>query len=121
MINKISKTKISKRTEKKRNPEIIALIDLAKKNDLLVLAKRLSGPQSQYSQINVSELGKVDESKVLVVGKVLGSGDVEKKIEISALGFSKGAVEKLKKAGCEMKSIKEFINSNKKLEGVKIL
>jgi ribosomal protein L18E len=58
---------------------------------------------------------------VIVVGRVLGLGDIKKKISISALGFSTQAKEKLKKAGCETKKIKEEIEKNPKLGGVKIL
>jgi len=84
----ISKTKINKRIQRKRNPEIIETMVLAKKNNLLELAKRLSAPQSNYTKINVDELNKLKENDIIVVGKVLGSGDIEKKMNISALAFS---------------------------------
>ena len=57
----------------------------------------------------------------MVIGKVLGEGEIEHKINISALSFSKQAKEKLKKAGCEIRTIKEEIEKNHKLEGVKII
>lgn len=117
----ISKTQIDKRLKKKRNSEIVETIQLAKKLGLLDLAKKLSAPSSQYVKINLDELGKVEGDKLMVVGKILGQGDIEKKIKISALGFSEQAREKLKKAGCEVKSIKQEIESNNKLEGVKII
>lgn len=117
----ISKTQISKRTEKKRNPEIVETIALAKKNELLDLGKKLSAPRSQYKSINLNELNDVEGDKILVVGKVLGSGDIEKKKQIIALDFSEGAIEKLKKANCDIKTIKKEIKDNPKLEGVKIL
>ena len=60
-------------------------------------------------------------SKVIVVGKVLGQGLVGKKISVAALGFSEQASRKLRKLGCEVQSIKDFIKKNKKLEGVKIV
>ena len=115
----ISKTQISKRTLKKRNPEIVETINLAKKNDLLDLAMRLSGPSSKYKNINIDEMGKIEGDKILIVGKVLGSGDINKKVKVAALGFSERAKEKLKKAGCEIKSIKQEIKDNK-LDGFKI-
>lgn len=117
----ISKTQINKRIEKKRNPEIVKTIELAKKNNLLDLAKKLSAPISQQTKINLDKLDKVEGDKVLVVGKVLGMGDIDKKKQVSALGFSKQAREKLKKAGCEIKTVKQEIEKNQKLEGVKIL
>ncbi len=117
----ITKTQISKRILKKRNPEIVETIELAKKNDLLDLAKRLSGPVRLYKSVNLDELDDVKGDKIMIVGKVLGSGEVGKKIDISALGFSDNAREKLKKAGCKVNSIKEEIKNNNKLEGVEII
>jgi len=118
----ISKTQISKRTLKKRNPEIVETIKLAKENNLLNLAKKISAPNSQYKKINLDELEKETKgNKIMVVGKVLGSGEIEKKVDISALSFSESAKEKLKKAGCKINSIKEEIKGNNKLEGVEII
>ena len=117
----ISKTQIDKRLKKKRNLEIVETVLLAKKNGLLDLGKRLSAPASQYTKINLDGLKDVKEDKIMVVGKVLGQGEVDRKIRVSALGFSEQAREKLKKAGCEVKSIKDEIKDNNKLEGVKIL
>ncbi len=117
----ISKTKISKRARRKTKQELVETIELAKKNNLLELGKKLSGPTRLQKKINLDELNKIKENKVLVVGKVLGKGNVNKKISVSALGFSEQAKDKLKKKGCEMKTIKQEIEGNKKLEGVKIL
>ena len=117
----ISKTKISKRIQKKTNPEVVETIELAKKNNLLEIAKRLSSPKSNYSNLNLEELNQLKENKVLVLGKILGNGEIEKKMKIIALGFSESAKEKLKKAGCEIKTIKQEIETNPKLEGVKII
>jgi len=109
----ISKTQINKRIKKKINPEIVETINLAKKNNLLELAKKLSGPSRLYKNINLDELDKLKDDKILVVGKVLGSGEVSRKIKISALAFSEQARGKLKKAGCEISKIKDEIKSKK--------
>jgi len=106
---------------KKRNPEIVETIELAKKKGLLDLAKKLSAPISQYRGVNLDELGKVKESMVMVVGKVLGQGEINRKIKVSALGFSEQAKEKLKKASCEIRSIRDEIEDNENLKEVKIL
>lgn len=117
----MSKTKISKRTKAKTNPEIMETINLAKKNNLLDLAKKLSAPRSQYKNVNLDELERAEGDKILIIGKVLGSGDITRKIGIAALSFSEGAKDKLNKAGCDMKSIKMAIEKNPKMEGVTIL
>lgn len=117
----ISKTQISKRTQKKTNPNIVETIEIAKKNNLLDLAKKLSGPLSNYSKINVDEINRIKEGRLLIIGKVLGSGKIENKKTIIALSFSKQAYDKLKKANCEIKTIKEELKNNKDLKGVKVI
>ena len=117
----ISKTKITKRTDKKRNLEIVETINLAKKNGHLDLAKKLSAPRSQYKNVNLDELDAAEGDKILVVGKVLGSGEISRKIGVAALGFSGSARDNLNKAGCDIKSIKMAIEENPKMEGVTIL
>ena len=127
----ISKTQISKRVKRKTNPELVETIELAKKNNLLDLGKKLSGPTRKQVKINLEDLSRLlekdgdkkgtKESKFLVVGKVLGKGEINKKIKIAALGFSEQAKEKLKKADCKMLTIKQAIEKNPKLEGVKVV
>jgi len=117
----ISKTKINKRKQRKTKSELVETIEKAKKENLLDLAKKLSGPTKLQKKINLEDLDKLKENKVLVVGKILGVGNINRKIKISALGFSNTAKEKLKKAECEMSSIKQELEINKKLDGVKII
>jgi len=116
----LSKTQITKRASKKRNPEIVETIKLARKKGELELAKRLSGPNSNYTKINVDQLNDIKEDKILIVGKVLGVGEITKKKHIIALGFSKQALEKLKKAGCETLTIKQALEKSK-LKDFKII
>ena len=105
----ISKTKISKRIKKKTNPELVETIELAKKNNLLDLAKKLSKPTRLQSKVSIEKLSKLKEDKIIVIGKVLSQGEIEKKIEVAALGFSEQAKIKLNKAGCKMMTIKQAI------------
>ncbi|MAG01926.1 50S ribosomal protein L18e [Candidatus Pacearchaeota archaeon] len=121
MITMTSKSQINKRIEKKKDSEIVDAINLAKKEGHLDLAKRLSGPRSRYMEINLDELGRMEGDKILIVGKVLGGGEISKKIGVAALSFSSSAKEKLLKAGCDIKTINEALEKNKKLEGVKIV
>lgn len=106
---------------KKTNPELVKTIYLAKKNNHLELAKILAGSTRQQVKINLTELNDSNEKNIIVPGKVLGSGDIKKKLNVSALSFSKGAEEKLKKQGCEIKTIRKEIETNPELKGVKIL
>ena len=115
----ISKTQISKRARKKTNPELVETILLAKKNNLLEVAKLLSIPTRKRVSISLEEINKQakENETIIVPGKVLGNGEIKKKIKIIALSFSSSAEEKLRKAGCEMLRIKEGIEKNKKLKG----
>lgn len=117
----ISKTKISERTKKKRNPEIIETINIAKKNGLLELAKRISASKSQYTNLNLDQLSNLKGNKIMVVGNVLGYGEINKKINISAIKFSKQAIQKLEKANCKISNIREEIVKNNKLKDVEII
>jgi large subunit ribosomal protein L18e len=120
-MKQISKTQITKRLQKKTNPDVVETIKLAKKKGLLELAKKLSAPRAQHKKINLEEINQLKEDKIIIVGKVLGNGILESKKQIIALGFSEQALEKLKKAGCDIRTIKQEIENNKSLEGVKIL
>lgn len=118
----ISKSKINKRIKRKRNPALVETIILAKKNNFLELAKKLSAPTRMQASVNLDELDKLKENKIIVVGKVLGEGEIKRKISIGALGFSKQAMEKLKKSGCEIKLIKEILlEKNLDIKDVKII
>jgi large subunit ribosomal protein L18e len=120
----ISKTKIKLDAKRKTNPETSGALRFAlKSKSWLPVAKLISSPTRKYSKINLSDIDKKTTAgdTVLVVGKVLGSGDVSKRIRIAAFGFSKSAVEKLKKAKSEYVSISEEIKKNPKAEGLKIL
>lgn len=119
-----SKTKISKQTERKTNSELVETILLAKKNkEWLEIASILSSPRRKRINLNLSEIGdKVkDNEKVLIPGKVLSQGDINKKIKIIALNFSERAKEKLLNAKCDFNTIIEEIKNNKEMKGVKIL
>ena len=117
----ISKTQINKRIKRKTDTRLVRTIEFAKKQGLLGLAKKLSTPTRLQTRISLDKLNQIKENKILVIGKVLGQGKIEKKISIASLGFSEQAKEKLKKAGSEITTFKQMIESNPKLEGVKIL
>ena len=63
----ISKTKISKRIKKKTNSALVETIELAKKNNLLDLAKKLSKPIRLQSKVSLEKLNKLKENKLDVL------------------------------------------------------
>jgi len=123
-MENISKTKIKFNLKRKTNPEVSETLALALKNkNWLQIAKIISSSRRKYSKVNLLDIEKQTTTgdTVIVVGKVLGQGDVSKKIRVCALGFSKSALEKLKKTKSEVVSISEEIKKNSKAEGLKLI
>lgn len=119
-----SNTKIKKQTERKTNSELVETIKLANKHsNWKVVAEILSGPRKNRINLNLNELNKkIDENKkVVVIGKVLSQGEIEKKIKIAALGFSEKAKDKLLKAGCEVSLISEEIKKNPEAKDIEVI
>ncbi len=117
-----SKTKIEEQLRKKTNPELVKTIILAKKNTAWIeVATRLTSPTKIRKNVNLSQLNNSQGEILVVPGKVLGDGEITKKIKVVALGFSRTAEEKLKKAGCLTKLIIDEIQENKNAKGVVIL
>jgi large subunit ribosomal protein L18e len=119
-----SKTKISKQLERKSNSNLAETILAGKKNEAWVgIAGILSGPRRNRICINLEEINK--ESKagetIVVPGKILSQGDIDKKVKVVAFNFSEKAREKLLSAKCEVSYILNEIKSNPSAKGVKII
>ncbi len=117
----ISKTKINKRIKRKRNPSIVETLLLAKKNNHLELAKQLAAPTKKQKVFNLDFIDKLKEKKILIAGKILGEGQINKKISLTAINFSEKAIEKLKEKKCEIRTIFEELKINPKLKDIKII
>jgi len=119
-----SKTKIDKQLTRKKNPELMASILKAKKNEKwLEIASLLASPRRNKISINLDEINKNSKEgdTIVVPGKILSSGEISKKIRIAALAYSKEAEKKLKDKKCEIVSLVEEIKKNPKMQGVKII
>ena len=136
-----TKTKIEKQMQKKNSTELVKTIIAAKKNKSWIkVAEILSGPRKNRANLNLEEIDKkvntlkgipkegartsykASESETVIIsGKVLSQGSVNKKIKIVALNFSEKAKEKLLKSKCEVSSIIEEIKKNPAGKGIKIL
>lgn len=119
-----SKTKISQQIERKTNPDLVKTVIEAKKNDAWILvASILSGSRRNIPAVNLELINKeCKEGDIIVVpGKVLGQGNVEKKIKVAALSFSEEARRKLNEKKCQVLTLMEEIKSNPKAEGVKLI
>lgn len=120
----ISNRKLKVRTNRKTNPELEETINSASAHESWrKVAKILSGSTRGYSSVNLSQIDEntKEGDTVLILGKVLSSGDLSKKVRIVSLSISHSAKEKLKKTKSEWASIKEEIKINNKGEGIKLL
>jgi large subunit ribosomal protein L18e len=119
-----SKTLIEKQLQKKRNPELVKTIIAAKKkNKWLEVAGILSSPRRKKININLDKINnEAKEGETVVVpGKVLSQGELNKKIKVVALSFSKKAEEKISKAKGEISTILEEIKKNPEAKNVRFL
>lgn len=119
-----SKRLIYEQARRKSNPELVETIFATRKNeDWRKVANVLAYPRRKRVAINLDRIDK--ESKegdtILIPGKVLGEGNINKKIVVIALSFSEEAKKKLKEKKCETLKILEEMKKNKNMQGVKIL
>ena len=112
------------------NPHLRKLIDdLRKKSFELnapiwrTIAEKLERPRRKKVEVNVSHINRhTDENETVIVpGVVLGAGKLTKPVRVAAWRFSKGAKEKIEKAGGKCLSIEELVKENPRGSGVKIL
>ncbi len=119
-----SKTKIEKQTKRKTSSDLVETIRSAKKNEKwLEIASLLSTSRKKRSEVNLDEIDKkAKEGDIIVIpGKVLSRGELNKKIKVVAFGFSESAREKLLNSKCEAIYINEEIKKNPEAKGIKIL
>ena len=121
-----SKTKIEKQSQRKGNHELVETLRAAKKTGnktWIGIASLLSGPRRRRTAINLDEIEKATKEgdSVLVPGKVLSQGEINKKIAIIAFGFSEKAKERLLKTKSQAITILEEIKKNPSAKGFKVL
>ena len=118
------KNKIEKQLQKKRNPKLVKTIIASKKNKAWIgVGAILSGPRRKKLNLNLKEIneGAGRGKTILVPGKVLSLGELDKKMKIVALAFSEKAKEKILKSGSEALSILEEIKKNPEAKNIEIL
>ncbi|MEK6828964.1 MAG: 50S ribosomal protein L18e [Nanoarchaeota archaeon] len=119
-----SKTKISKQAERKTSSNLVETILSSKKNnEWNEVASILSGPRKGRVNMNLGEINRLSKAgeTIVIPGKVLSQGEIDKKIKLVALGFSENAREKILQSKSEIESLLEEIKKNPNAKGVKIL
>jgi len=87
------------------------------------IAIDLEKPTRQRRVVNLSSISRhTKENEVVVVpGKVLGAGNLEHKITISAFQFSNGAKEKIERVGARIIPLLELSKENPSGKGIRII
>ena len=120
----ISLTHIKEKSKRKTNPSLSTAILLARKQkNWISIAHKLSGPTRVFTSINLNQIDSQTKAgdTIIVVGKILSSGKLTKKVRICALSISNQAKDKLKDTKSEFVHISEEIKKNPKAEGLKVL
>ncbi len=124
MLKMKSKSKIEKQLQRKTNLKLVETIIACKKNDKwLKVSEILSSSRKKRLNLNLEKLNSLigNEKTIIVPGKILSQGELDKKIKVVALDFSEKAREKIKKSGSEISTILEEVKKNPEAKGVKIL
>lgn len=87
------------------------------------LAELLNKPGRKRIEVNLWKINKYanDGDIIVVPGKVLGYGNLNKKVTIIAWKFSGNSLEKIEKSGSKAISLYEYIRQNNRLNNSKII
>ena len=114
----------------KTNPNLIELInklyEQSRNEDVAIwrdVAQRLERSNRRTAEVNLSDIDRhaEDGETILVPGKVLSNGDLDKKVDVVAFKFSAKAQDKIENAGGECISIEEIMESNPKGSNIRIM
>jgi large subunit ribosomal protein L18e len=114
----------------KTNPQLIELIKTLKKASIersvkiwKALAEQLESSRKNWCEVNLSRISRYakENETIIVPGKVLGSGMLNKKITIAAFSFSKQAEEKIIANKGKVLSIAELLAHNPAGSNVRII
>ncbi len=85
-------------------------------------ARYLASGTATWPEVNVGRLANVgDAAAIFVPGKVLGSGTLEKKLNVGAFSFSDSAREKIERAGGRALTVEEFVEKYPEGSGVALV
>jgi large subunit ribosomal protein L18e len=87
------------------------------------IAEEALRPRRRKRVVNISKINRLTKpkDKVIVPGKVLGDGEINHSITLSAFEFSRKAIEKILSANGKILNIEEMIKKNPTGKGVKII
>jgi len=118
------------RKGKKTNAQLVQTIEYlneySRKNKAPIwrdIAKRLEKPRRLWAEVNVGKIERIAENKdtLIVPGILLGTGDLNKNVTISAFKISSSAEKKVMAAKGKVIKIEDLARSNPKGTGIKII
>jgi len=118
------------RSIRKENPELVhALLELrraAKHHDAPIwgtVASKLARPRHAVDPVNVGHLDRLSgpHDTVVVPGKLLADGRITKPLTVAAFHYSKGAREKIQRAGGTALALHELLKAKPTGTGVHIV
>ncbi|MEM4703400.1 MAG: 50S ribosomal protein L18e [Candidatus Pacearchaeota archaeon] len=114
----ISKTRINKKAQRK-NEELkhtILALKKQKNKDFLKIARYLVMPRKKSIAVNLERINKLckDDDVVLIPGKILSKGSLNKKIQLVAFKVSGKALEKIRESGSSFCTMNQFLNEKEK-------
>ncbi len=89
----------------------------------VAVAELLERPTRRRVAVNLSKINRYarEGEMVIVPGKVLGAGFLEKKVTIAAFSFSAQALQKINAAGARAITLREAIKENPKGRNTRII
>ncbi len=115
---------------RKTHPRILRMLDELRKasreNNVRIwrdIAERLERPRRSYAEVNLSRINRYarEGETIVVAGKVLGAGKLDKRVYVAALGFSRKAYQRITALGGRCMSIDDLLRENPKGSGVRIM
>ncbi|WP_135534151.1 50S ribosomal protein L18e [Halostella pelagica] len=113
----------------KTNPRLSSLVaelkSVARDSDANVwkdVAARLEKPRSTHAEVNLGRIERYarEDETVIVPGKVLGSGAIQKNVTVAAVDFSSTAETKIEKVG-ETLDLAQAIEQNPEGSNVRVI
>ncbi|HVC27050.1 MAG TPA: 50S ribosomal protein L18e [Nitrososphaerales archaeon] len=85
-------------------------------------ARYLASGTVTWPEVNLARLARLGEvTAIFVPGKVLGTGNIEKKLNVGAFAFSASARSKIEKAGGKAFTVEEFVKKYPEGSGVALV
>ncbi len=86
------------------------------------VADRLEGPRANHAEVNLGRIERYarEEETVVVPGKVLGSGALQKSVTVAAVDFSSSAETKIEQVG-EPVSLEQLLEANPEGSNVRVI